>query len=1310
MSKFLTSTLSLFLCLALYGQESTVQIALDYLDAHKGEFHLNAMDIQDPVVTNHYTSQHNGVTHVYFNQQYQGIKIYNAISNVNIAKNGKVLNLGNRFEGNIANKINATQPSLSALEALEQAVRQLDLSHTEDLQIEKEAEGKSQKTVIAKGDLSLEPIPAELIYYTVDDNSIRLAWNILIHALDRQDIWSVRIDAENGTLLNTYNRVLKCNFGHPEHANGNCAHNHSVSNAATKSAVMAPNQYFVLPLPVESPNHGDFEIVDSPWEEAGEDASPFGWHSIGFTDYTITRGNNVYAQEDRNGNNGTGYSPESEELDFVFPVDLTLAPAVNTDAAVTNLFYWCNLMHDVWYHYGFDELSGNFQQNNNGVGGLGGDYIVADAQDGSGVNNANFSISEEGQIPRIQMFEWLSNNSDPPAVNAGDLGSFDAGGGGFGPTIDEIPAIGKLVWVNDGSPTPTLGCFNLSNEDEVAGNIALIDRGECFFVEKVLIAQDAGAVAAVIINHTPGEGTISMGAPDDYTGGIEIPSLFLSYEDGEILRDAISEGQEINVEFEPGAPNIDGDFDNGVIAHEYGHGISSRLTGGSFSAECLTGEEQMGEGWSDFFGLMMTMTEDHTRDTPRGYGTYAFDQPITGSGIREAPYTTNFSVNNYTYGDSNNGNLTVPHGVGFVWATIIWEVTWDLVDEYGFDRDFYNGTGGNNMAMQLVIDGLKLQECNPGFVDGRDAILLADQINYGGANQCLLWEAFARRGLGYSASQGSPNLRSDQVQAFDLPPSCSEVRLELTADQDSLEQIDTVGYTLVVTNKKGEAVSGASISTSLPDHVSYVEGSSDCSVEVDGNTLILTLDELAEDEVLECHFQLATDFPNFTKNIFVDNHEDGDENWNTDNGTGSFDWSVVDDAHSGENAWFAQNPQFPTDQYLEMKESVLLEGENLVMRFWHKYNTEQTWDGGVIEYSNNGGFGWDYINNNRLSEHTYDESIEPGSSDISGRIAFTGISNGYVSTTVDLNDLAGEEVQMRFRMASDGGVRVEGWYVDDVQILDAVFLDLEACMEVDGQDDICHLHKSLVTGMEEPMDTIPEEPMCVANPGVVTSSEELEDGTLTMFVGEDVSIEFTPGYDEDENLDPGEDYEHAFVVSDANDGFAIVEVAFDGQVDFEDYAAGEYVIWAVSYATFNEVASLEQFLDDNGISSIPQISTTAIDEGACLDLTKKDQDGNDVKIFVEENTGINDLTVNYEIELAPVPVVDWLTVSFVTPQNDDFVAKVFDIKGRLVSEQNIQAVPGQNQFKLQTNEYASGTYLLQLSTATQQQSVKFVKE
>ena len=106
---------------------------------------------------------------------------------------------------------------------------------------------------------------------------------------------------------------------------------------------------------------------------------------------------------------------------------------------------------------------------------------------------------------------------------------------------------------------------------------------------------------------------------------------------------------------------------------------------------------------------------------------------------------------------------------------MIWDMTWALIDEYGFEADVYNGDGGNNIALQLVVDGMKLQPCSPGFVNARDGILEAIDINPlideddRDFVRCLVWNAFATRGLGFSASQGSSANRFDGVEAFDLP-------------------------------------------------------------------------------------------------------------------------------------------------------------------------------------------------------------------------------------------------------------------------------------------------------------------------------------------------------------------------------------------------------------------------------------------------------------------------------------------------------------------------------------------------------------
>ncbi|HRI02038.1 MAG TPA: M36 family metallopeptidase, partial [Saprospiraceae bacterium] len=248
----------------------------------------------------------------------------------------------------------------------------------------------------------------------------------------------------------------------------------------------------------------------------------------------------------------------------------------------------------------------------------------------------------------------------------------------------------------------------------------------------------------------------------------------------------------------------DGDVDNGVIVHEYAHGISNRLTGGPANVGCLGNQEQMGEGWSDWYALMLTMESGDAGTDARGIGTWLFNQAPNGPGIRPYPYSTSLAVNPHTYDAIKTA--AVPHGVGSVWCAMLWELTWKLVDKYGFSTDFYNGSAGNNIAMRLVTEAMKLQPCSPGFVDGRNAILKADTILYGAANACEIWCSFAKRGLGLSASQGSSGSRSDGVEAFNIPVICEAAAPTTTCFEfsGSIENwVVPAGVTSVTIEAKG---------------------------------------------------------------------------------------------------------------------------------------------------------------------------------------------------------------------------------------------------------------------------------------------------------------------------------------------------------------------------------------------------------------------------------------------------------------------------------------------------------------------------
>jgi hypothetical protein len=267
---------------------------------------------------------------------------------------------------------------------------------------------------------------------------------------------------------------------------------------------------------------------------------------------------------------------------------------------------------------------------------------------------------------------------------------------------------------------------------------------------------------------------------------LTIPATFVTRATGLIM---FNNQTGLTASFGSAGQNRDSDLDAGVIMHEYGHGISNRLVGGPSNVSCLGNQEQMGEGWSDYIGVVITMRPGDTGPQSRGVGTYLEFQPPNGPGIRPAPYSTDFAINNFTYQNvitQGGGALSIPHGIGFVWASMLWEMTWELITYHGWSPDIYdaNGTAGNQVALRLVIEGLKLTACQPGFVNGRDAILAANTALYAGAYTDEIWRAFARRGLGVSASQGSSGSVNDGVAAFDVPPG--------TANQPGASEVGAV--------------------------------------------------------------------------------------------------------------------------------------------------------------------------------------------------------------------------------------------------------------------------------------------------------------------------------------------------------------------------------------------------------------------------------------------------------------------------------------------------------------------------------------
>ncbi len=770
MKKHILSSLSLFLLSVSFGSfaQTDTELIQRYFQTQSNTSEYEIQSTSSSLAANTH--------HVYVRQTHQHIPVLNAVGIFTIS-NHQISRAKVNFTTNWT--LEQSFEGTNERTVLEQLLNQLGLA-TADLQFINQSEKGSQYT--------LHSSCADPIFirkgFQLNNQSLVAVFETSIRPKNSDHWWSLRVNAHTGEIIFKNDWNSHCSFD----ACSEQSHQHSMQAILAPPPPPGSDQYRVYALPLEGPNHGNRSLLINPSDAI---YSPFGWHDDNGTlgdEYTITRGNNVWASDDIDNDDVPGYSPDgSSVLNFDFAYDSLVGVEGNLDAVITNLFYMNNMMHDIWSYYGFDEASGNFQNTNYSGNGAGNDFVFADAQDGSGTNNANFGTPPDGQNPRMQMYLWTSANvpnlltiNSPSAIQ----GVYSASTAGFGAPIPTVPLTEDIILVEDGGTDPTDGCDVITNGAALNGKIALVRRGNCTFVTKVQACQDLGAVAVIVMNNQNGS-PITMGGS---SATITIPSIMVSNTDGDLFVNEINNAQTVNGTLsDPGdLTATDSDFDNGVIAHEYGHGISNRLVGGASNTDCLYNAEQMGEGWSDWLGLMLTIQPGDVATQPRGMATYLINEPTTGTGIRPAPYSTDFALNDYTYGNTNSSQLSMPHGIGFVWASMLWDLNWALIDQFGFDPNVKTGTGGNNIAMRLVIEGMKLTPCGPGFVDARDAIIQADQDLYNGDHVCLLWEVFAKRGLGFSASQGDPDNRSDQMEAFDLPVSCDSTQGLVTNSQQPI--------------------------------------------------------------------------------------------------------------------------------------------------------------------------------------------------------------------------------------------------------------------------------------------------------------------------------------------------------------------------------------------------------------------------------------------------------------------------------------------------------------------------------------------
>lgn len=1094
MRYFIASLFTLVSFVLLTGQKNDrLELAVQNIQSNAQKWGLEEDDFKDVLISSEATSE-KGITYMYLQQSYRGIPIRNAMMTV-IMRDGKVLSDAHNFVLKTKSRINASEANISAEDAILNAAQSLGVSvKSKPIMSSRTDQGKLS---FEFPELTKTPIPAELKYELVDERLV-LVWNLNLDMKTSSDYWDMNIDAQTGAYVSKNNFTIYCQHRHDAYArHDNCAiktfrkineNTQSVHQAIQSKAGTA--KYNVFALPAESPNHGGRKIVT---DDQYPEESPFGWHDtngVEGPEFQITRGNNVYAYQDKN-DDDVSDGPDTDggnDLNFDFPIDLNEDSRENPDASVTNLFYMVNMMHDITSKLGFDEAFGNFQQKNYTNKGDGGDYVLAQAFDGitlhenrqdldaqgnpTKINNANFATPSDGFNGRMQMYFW--NNSggavsiDAPESIKGFIEEY--GEGNFGKPIpnETEPAItGPIVMVKDKVGNPNDGCTKIDNATEVSGKVAMIDRGFCEFGRKVKRAQEAGAIAAIIcnvigVNGGNGEEVLGMSGGAD-GGTVTIPSIFLKKSDCDRLRLLINAGQEVVITFKEkgrqGPDFLDGSLDNGIIAHEFGHGISTRLTGGRQNSGCLNNDEQMGEGWSDFFALIMTHESGDKGEDVRGIGTFASAQKTTSGGIRRFPYSTDMSINPQTFDDIKG--TTAPHPLGELWVGMLWDMYWAFIGKYGYDSDWSNTNSGNYKAVYLVMEGMKMQPCSPGFVAGRDAIFKADQIHYNGENLCMIWEVFARRGLGYFADGGKATDRNDGKQNFDVLPTCIENLKITSTTTSSVDPGEEVDIAINVVNHIPSQQKNVIITDELQEGMTYIPGSSNIAPTISGNVLTFEVGDLDYLKEVNISYKAKTSGSNKSLLLLRENF-DGDFLWDIEKELGNEDWlPTVDLFRSPDFAFNILNVAAVSDASLRSI-PYKVNGQNPVLRFWHRYNTQAGNDGGFVEISENGSEP-EIVSGSKFLRNSYNGPLSYSTLAIPSLQSFSGNSGGnwsgdlegpWVDSYIDLADYKGKDVVFRFRFASNETVAatgdLNGWFVDDFELLDIYKYNLNACVAADG--------------------------------------------------------------------------------------------------------------------------------------------------------------------------------------------------------------------------------------------------------------------
>jgi extracellular elastinolytic metalloproteinase len=296
------------------------------------------------------------------------------------------------------------------------------------------------------------------------------------------------------------------------------------------------------------------------------------------------------------------------------------------------------------------------------------------------------------------------------------------------------------------------------------------------------------------------------------------------------------------------SPCTDGSFDLSVAGHEYTHLISNRMVGGPDAS--LTGLQggSMGESWSDLDAL--EYLQEHNLAGKQGEDPWSLGAYVTGNktkGIRDYA----LDKNPLNYGDVGF-DTTGPevHADGEIWNGVNYTVRSVLVKKYGAGSAATNLSCANGQTpvdqcpggrrwIQLVYDAWLLEQADLSMVDARDAMLAADLMRFGGANQTELWRAFAHRGLGAGASSNT-GADTEPTASFDTPKEPNAKVSFVTVAKDGLNAGLPVAANIFVGDYQARVTPLADTAgaTPLGNTAKFMPGTYSFVVQADGYGLV----------------------------------------------------------------------------------------------------------------------------------------------------------------------------------------------------------------------------------------------------------------------------------------------------------------------------------------------------------------------------------------------------------------------------------------------------------------------------------------